>query len=103
MQAFALHICPSRARLRKFWDSMEGSPQLHDHPMKLRPNWKDRAIPISFHGDGVPITGVDKSWSHSMTMYSWTSMVGVGSLEQLMNLIWAVFKDAISKGALKDT
>ena len=25
-----------------------------DHPMRQVPNWKERAVPITLHGDGVP-------------------------------------------------
>ena len=72
------------------------------HPIKAIPNWKRRCFPLSFHGDGVPVTGVGKSWSRTMHMYSVSSMVGAGTTLQNMLLIWAVFKDAIKTGARLD-
>ena len=71
-------------------------------PIKMLSNWKERAIPISFHGDAVPVTGVGESWSKSMVMYTISSMVGRGTTLQTMLLMWAVFKDAIAVGGMKD-
>ena len=96
-------MCPGRDRLRAFWESQSNSPQLQGHPIKQIRNWKERCIPLSFHGDGVPVVGVGKSWSKSMTMYSFSSVVGLGTTIQSMWLIWAVFKDVCSGGGLRDT
>ena len=100
-KAWERFVCPSRARLRKFWDAVGNSPQLVGHPIKSKPNWRERAIPFTFHGDGVPTTGVGKPWAKSMTMYSISSMVGLGTTIELMWLIWAVFKLALSIGFLR--
>ena len=50
-----------------------------------------RAIPISLHGDAVPVTGAGKSWSKSLDILSWSSMVGKGSTLQRNFIIWVVF------------
>jgi hypothetical protein len=96
-------MCPGPERLAKFWDGIADSPQLAAHPIKTIPNWKRRCIPLSFHGDGVPVTGVGKSWSRSMFMYSFSSMVGMGTTLQMMWMIWAVFKDALNTAANLDS
>ena len=96
------HICPGRDRLRRFWGAVSEDPLLVNHPMKSVDDWESRAIPLSFHGDGVPVTGVAKSWGRSMIMYSVSSMVGRGTTLETMLLIWAVFADALSHGGIKD-
>ena len=34
--------------------------------------WK-KCIPLALHGDGVPVTGIGKSWSKSVDVWSWCS------------------------------
>eukprot|EP00973_Karenia_brevis_P094775 12424138-Karenia_brevis.AAC.1 len=48
---------------KAFWDEVErrGDPRLHDHPMTRRPFWKQHAIPIVLHGDGIPTIGIFKA------------------------------------------
>ena len=58
--AFQKLLCPSTAKLRQFWQTQVGNPQLDGHPMTARTNWRSRAIPISLHGDGVPTIGLAK-------------------------------------------
>ena len=70
--------------------------------MKKYKHWMDRCIPLALHGDGVPIVGVGKSWGKSMNLHSIKSMVGIGTTVQIMYVLFAMFKDAISKGYMKD-
>ena len=41
----------------EFWTELErrGDPRLTSHPMRRRRDWKQHAIPLSLHGDGVPV------------------------------------------------
>ena len=102
LEAWTKHVCPGPTRLQRFWDATAGSPQLEGHPIRRVKNWKLRAIPISFHGDGVPVTGLGKSWSRSMIMYTVSSMVGLGTTLETMLLVFACFKDAVAVGGVKD-
>ena len=101
-QAWERHVCPSPQRLQQFWDSIIESPQLQGHPIRSLHNWRQRAIPFSLHGDGVPVVGCMRTWAKSMYMYSISSMVGNGNTIQTMLLIWASFKDALNNGGLQD-
>ena len=103
LEAWATHVCPGRDRLRRFWGAVAEDPLMVDHPMTTVANWEERAIPVSFHGDGVPVTGVAKSWGRTMIMYTVSSMVGRGTTLQTMLLVWAVFKDALAVGGIKDS
>ena len=84
-------IVPDTHTLHEFWNSVDSHPQMLNHPIKTRPNWKDYAVPIGLHGDGVPITGVGKVWCKLMTIFSWSSLVGKGSTLDMCYYIWGVF------------
>ena len=51
-------------------------------------------MPISLHGDGVPVTGVGRSWSKSYEALTWTSCVASGDTVSIFNFIVGLFKDA---------
>ena len=51
-------------------------------------------MPISLHGDGVPVTGVGRSWSKSYDALTWTSCVASGDTVSIFNFIVGMFKDA---------
>ena len=65
---------PMPQSLEEVLDSMEGNPQLNDHPVLLRESWKKKAIPLCIHGDGVPLTGLGKSWSKFMDVFTVSSI-----------------------------
>ena len=70
---------------------MEDNPQLKDHPVRYRRDWKRRAIPLVLHGDGVPLTGIGKSWSKLMDVFSISSHLGRCPTRLRMCLIFAFF------------
>jgi hypothetical protein len=43
------------------------------------PEWSANFLPLSLHGDGVPVTGVGKSWSKGVESYSWASSLSEGT------------------------
>ena len=45
---------------------MEDDPQLKDHPVLYRKDWKRHAMPVVLHDDGVPLTGIGKSFGKLM-------------------------------------
>lgn len=49
------------SKLNVFWSQVEasGDPKLVDHPLTLLENWRDRVIPLWFHGDGVEFSERD--------------------------------------------
>ena len=52
------HVCPSDEDLEAFWIGVDSHPALCNNPIRDDPEWRRRAIPLSLHGDGVPIKGV---------------------------------------------
>ena len=49
------------ANVSSFWDSMRDHPAYESHPMRGRSEFKDKCIPLGFHGDGVSMLGVGRS------------------------------------------
>jgi len=98
---FLQNICPSTEVVQHFWRSMRGHPMLESHPMKAKTErgkeWFRRCVPLSVHGDGVPITGVGKSWAKSMDIWSWKSCL-VSTSTLLSNfLIIGLYSALLSK------
>ena len=75
---------------------------IQGHPVRNLPNFRRRAIPLSLHGDGVPVTGVGKSWGESMDIYSWNSLLGSGSTLQFNFYIWSIFQVAVNESHLNN-
>ena len=53
-ETFKKRICPPTDALGHLGNEMEHHPQMVGHPVKLRRDYKHRAIPLSLHGDGAP-------------------------------------------------
>ena len=78
---------------------MQDHPLLDGHPVLGVRRWTHRAIPISVHGDGVPVTGVGKAWGKSMEVLSWASCLAAGTTLGTFNLIYAIFATACNEEA----
>eukprot|EP00959_Pyramimonas_sp_CCMP1952_P000760 14967-Pyramimonas_sp.AAC.1 len=84
--------CSSPDKLEQLWADVSDHPALDGNPVKDSPAWERRTAPISIHGDGVPIKGVGKSWSESMNICSWCSMIaGHGSTLEYNFFIHSIF------------
>ena len=72
-------VCPSEDVLERFWTDMvdSGNPNVRG-VLTRRRNWKRRCVPLAVHGDGVPVTGVGKGWTQTVTNWSWYSLVATG-------------------------
>ena len=69
-----------QTNLRRFWTSMAGNPQLEENAaLKARPNYRSHCVPISLHGDGVPVVAVGKTWAKSADIYSMAGVLSRGS------------------------
>jgi hypothetical protein len=68
----------SADRISEFWDAVKLSPTSLQHRVRSRADYTTRAIPLTLHGDGVPVAGVGKAWSRSAETYSWSSIIGRG-------------------------
>ena len=100
---WAARILPDVTRIRIFWDAIADHPLLQGHPIHGIRGWRDRCIPISVHGDGVPVTGIGKSWSKSMEVLSWASCLAQGTTLGTFNFIFAMFKTVFCTEPDRDT
>ncbi|CAE7344671.1 unnamed protein product [Symbiodinium sp. CCMP2592] len=75
-EAFFRNVASDEGTRTKFWDRMRSHshPAWENHPL-LHRNIK-KAIPISVHGDEVPIAGIGKQWSKKLVNVSWASLLG---------------------------
>jgi hypothetical protein len=90
--AFKRSIASSGERLAMFWHSQANNPQLLEHPLKHRRGFEQLAVPLGFHGDGVPATGRGKAWVKLMDNWSWTSLVGTGKTNTKLFFVWGVMQ-----------
>ena len=96
-EQFRQRILPDTTRLHEFWDEMQSHPQMLGHPVQERTDYKNKCIPISLHGDGVPVAGVGKAWHKSMDAWSWCSLLGTGSTLDFNLYIYALYDQCRSK------
>ena len=81
--------------LEKFWTTFDTHPLMKDNPLKRIPEYTKTLIPLSLHGDEVPVFGVGKIWARSVLSFSWTSILANAlgaSAEECTIYIWGVFE-----------
>lgn len=78
--------------MRDFWHQMRGTPAMANHPVLERADFDTRCVPLSIHGDGVPVSGVGKAWSQSVDAFSWRSMLSRGSTLLTNYLMFIIYK-----------
>jgi hypothetical protein len=101
-EAFVERLCGSTAgKVEAFWRAMETHPNMPTHPLRLRENYLTRCIPLSLHGDGVPVAGIGKSWSKSVECYSWSSLLYYGRTLDSNFLMFFLYKQlCVTDGAV---
>ena len=82
---------------------MRDSPDMVAHPVVQRQDYQTLAVPISLHGDGVPITGQGKAWGQSVDAFSWRSILSTGTTLMTNFLIFFIWKFLKCTGGEKDT
>lgn len=97
--ATAAHPNP---QLDSFWETIltTGDPRIQGHPMRSRPNWMQKMIPLALHGDAVPVTRVGKKGSQSYDAYSWQSVLARGTTLQIKHLIFGIFENNKTRAAM---
>ena len=77
-EVFRSFVLGGKQNTEEFWAAIEGSDHYNDHWVK---DFEDRGhvIPLGLHGDGVPVVGRGKSWSKSLEIYSWSSLMSAGA------------------------
>ena len=88
-------VVPQEAHLLEFWKLQKDGchPQWQGHPLSFtkEERWA-KMVPLSLHGDEVPITGLGKTWSKKMCNWSWHSLVSMeAGVQQSQHFIWGLF------------
>ena len=83
--------------VRKFWSSMHANPMYQAHPMRGIHGHQDKFIPIWIHGDGVPVSGIGRSWGKSVDIWSWGSLLSSTSTLLSTFMIFFFFSALIVK------
>ena len=92
-------ILPDAEKLPDFWTAFQKHPSMQAHPVQKQKDWKNKFIPLSIHGDEVPVMGIGKIWSRSALSFSWSSMIANalgGQCADIMMFIWAVFEKFVA-------
>ena len=100
---FTERVVPDRARINEFWAAVQHSEQFLTHPARHREDLRDFGIPLVLHCDGVPCTGVGKSWGKSFDAWHWNSALGTGNTLSQCFYIYGLFTRLISKVTLHNT
>ena len=66
--------------------------------LKNRGNFSQRAIPVFFHGDGVPLTGLGKTWGRSANVWNWGSLLARGTTQEVVLWIYSCIGDTMIQG-----
>ena len=94
-------ILPDASKLPAFWAVFDSHPAMTGHPVRRKANYRTHCIPISVHGDEVPVVGVGKIWCRSLLSFSWASIIANAcgaQCEDVMFFIWAVFEKFCTPG-----
>ena len=89
--------------IRAFWDAMSSTGRYKRSKVRARTNHRRLCVPVGFHGDGVTVLGVGKSWSKTCEAFSWSSMLSKGSTKFVNFLIYIIFNQCRCIGADKDS
>ncbi len=80
----------SAGHLGEFWATQRQHPAFRHHPCRLRD--LNKTMPISLHGDGVPVSGIGRAASQSVEAISWAPLLCSDATSVTNFLIAFVYK-----------
>ena len=88
------------ATVEGFWREVirRRDPRIKNHEMANREDWLRRAIPISLHGDAVPVIRPGKAGSKSLDVFSFMGILGGGPALFVKTMIWCIFENCKATG-----
>ena len=72
-------VAPSPDVFENFWHEMTDHPLMEHSKLNTREDFRHKAVALRMHGDGVPVTGVGKSWAKMMDIWSWICVRSIPS------------------------
>ena len=85
---------------RAFWDAVATSTQFQSHPVSQEQSL-DTMIPLGLHGDGVPCTGVSRSWSQGVDAWSISSLLVKGPTVKYLTCLTLLWQEAVNDKTLE--
>ena len=95
--AWERRMCPSPAKLASFWDSQKNNPQMQHPDLLAKSDLQSRCIPLTIHGDGVGVAGKMRTWQKMLDVWSWSSVLGEGTVLERTMYITSWFHAAVCK------
>lgn len=86
----------------KFWEAAKDHPSMIGHPMLRKRDPFSKAVPIALHGDGVAVSGCGRSWSRSVDVYSWASLLSYGETLTTNFMIYMMYANLITEASMKE-
>ena len=86
-----------RNNLQRFWADMRGHPSMQDNPVLQRSNFEAMAVPLDLHFDTVPVTRVTRKGGDGAMVWSFRSVLSVGSTLTCRQLIAILYKSLLWK------
>ena len=88
------------AKLRAFWSELERrrDPKLDGHEMCRVDGWKNKFIPISLHGDAVPVVRVGRPGTKSYDVYSSSGVLATGDTRKVKQFNFGIYEALKVKG-----
>ena len=77
---FKLMTPDGRGQLEQFWDQCSDAPELQEHPVLQRIDYRSKCIPIGIHGRG-------KVWCKAAVVWTWFSLLA-HAIPTLSSLFW---------------
>ena len=87
---------PTDADRESFWRELirRGDPRATTHPIRKRgKGWARKAVPLSVHGDAVPVIKAGKTGTRSLDAYSMAGVLAHGPTIRTKQLLFAMFTD----------
>ena len=60
-EKFRQCLLGAEGKMTEFWEAARKHPMLTNHAILSRRDYRTKGIPISLHGDGVPVAGIGKA------------------------------------------
>ncbi len=86
--------------LQSFWRAMQETPRLRSHPVRDRPDYMEKCVPISCHGDGTPTVGLGKAWGKLMNIFGWSSLLAHGSTASMYFMSFCIYEGLQTAGVV---
>ena len=94
-------MLPDESKLPLLWSSLEGHPSMQAHPITKQKDYKSTFLPLTLHGDEVPVQGIGKIWCRSCLAFSWCSLLANalgGKCSEIMVYIAGFFEKFVVEG-----